>query len=81
MSKNVKLDLSNIADYRKKLRVNQQTFWSPLGVTQSGGSRYESGRNLPRPVALLVTMRASGQITEADLAAATAVITKSKAKK
>ena len=81
MSKNVKLDLSNIADYRKKLRVNQQTFWSPLGVTQSGGSRYESGRNLPRPVALLVTLRASGQITEADLTAATAVITKSKAKK
>lgn len=78
MSKNIKLDLSSIADYRKKLRVNQQTFWSPLGVTQSGGSRYESGRNLPRPVALLVTLRASGKITEADLAAATAVIIKAK---
>ena len=81
MSKTVKLDIANIADYRKKIGVNQQTFWSPLGVTQSGGSRYESGRNLPRPVALLVIMRASGKITETDLAAATSAITKAKSKK
>jgi len=35
---------------RTKLGVNQQQFWSILGVTQSGGSRYESGRNMPTPV-------------------------------
>ena len=81
MSKNSKIDLANLADHRKKLGVNQQTFWSPLGVTQSGGSRYESGRNLPKPVALLVTLRASGKLTDADLAAASASIAKAKAKK
>ncbi len=32
---------------RNKLEVNQTAFWSNLGVTQSGGSRYESGRKLP----------------------------------
>jgi transcriptional regulator with XRE-family HTH domain len=35
---------------RTKLGVNQAEFWSILGVTQSGGSRYESGRNIPVPV-------------------------------
>lgn len=41
---------------RRKLGVNQQTFWSRLGVTQSGGSRYESGRNMPRPVQHLLRL-------------------------
>lgn len=41
---------------RKKLRMNQGEFWLPLGVTQSGGSRYESGRNIPRPVQLLLAI-------------------------
>lgn len=30
--------------------MNQQDFWGQIGVTQSGGSRYESGREMPRPV-------------------------------
>ena len=37
-------------EIRRKLGLNQQQFWSTLGVTQSGGSRYESGRNMPKPV-------------------------------
>lgn len=44
----------NARDTRKKLGLNQQTFWSRLGVTQSGGSRYESGRNIPKPVQKLI---------------------------
>lgn len=72
--------LSNVAEYRKKLGVNQSAFWSNLGVTQSGGSRYESGRNLPKPVALLLTLRESGKISDADLAAAAAAIQKAKSK-
>ncbi|OJW46212.1 MAG: hypothetical protein BGO63_03845 [Candidatus Accumulibacter sp. 66-26] len=35
---------------RKSLGLNQADFWSPLGVSQSGGSRYESGRTMPGPV-------------------------------
>ncbi len=41
---------------RHKLGLNQQQFWSKLGVTQSGGSRYESGRNMPRPVQHLLRL-------------------------
>lgn len=35
---------------RHRLGLNQQEFWPMIGVTQSGGSRYESGRRMPRPV-------------------------------
>ena len=76
-----RFDLSNLADYRKKLGVNQHAFWSGLGVTQSGGSRYETGRNLPKPVALLLTLRETGKITAAQLEAATGLVKKSKSRK
>ena len=39
---------------RKKLNVNQSEFWSRVGLGQSAGSRYESGRNIPRPVQMLL---------------------------
>lgn len=45
-----------IKDYktlRTKLRLNQSEFWNRIGVTQSAGSRYESGRKVFRPVAIL----------------------------
>jgi transcriptional regulator with XRE-family HTH domain len=34
--------------------LNQSEFWGRLGVTQSGGSRYERGRPCPAPVCLLL---------------------------
>lgn len=43
-------------EIRRKLGLNQQQFWSALGVTQSGGSRYESGRNMPKPVRELLRL-------------------------
>ena len=39
---------------RQKLNVNQSEFWSRVGIGQSAGSRYESGRNIPRPVQMLL---------------------------
>ena len=39
---------------RSTLGMNQSEFWSRISVTQSGGSRYESGRNLPKPVRVLL---------------------------
>ncbi|MBS0174927.1 MAG: helix-turn-helix transcriptional regulator [Nitrospira sp.] len=45
-----------IRDFRRKHQMNQLEFWKRVGVTQSGGSRYESGRNIPRPVQLLLTL-------------------------
>jgi len=53
MKANDKIDAREI---RRKLGMNQQQFWSKLGVTQSGGSRYKSGRNMPRPVQHLLRL-------------------------
>jgi len=41
---------------RHKTRLNQSAFWGRIGVTQSGGSRYETGRPIPNPVKLLLTL-------------------------
>lgn len=78
-----KLDLNRLGDLRKRQGLNQYDFWTPLGITQSGGSRYENGpvqganerrlrngRRVPKPVALLLQLRHSGRITNDDLAGA-----------
>ena len=36
--------------------LNQTDFWESVGVTQSGGSRYEGGRRLPKPVHQLLRL-------------------------
>lgn len=46
----------NPREIREKLGLNQQEFWTRIGVTQSGGSRYESGREMPKPVRELLRL-------------------------
>lgn len=41
---------------RERLGLSQQTFWNALGVTQSGGSRYETGRRIPKTVQTLIDL-------------------------
>jgi hypothetical protein len=65
--KPVKLNLNDIPGYRQVLGENQSAFWQRFGVTQSGGSRYESGRTIPRPVRMLIALYADGTITDEDL--------------
>jgi predicted transcriptional regulator len=48
-----KLDLVTL---RKSTGLTQTDFWDPLGVTQSGGARYEMGRRLPKPVQQLLRL-------------------------
>ena len=48
--------IKNPRDIRKKLGLNQMDFWSEIGVTQSGGSRYESGRLMSKPVRELLRL-------------------------
>lgn len=52
----MKNDTIDAREIRRRLGLNQQQFWSRIGVTQSGGSRYESGRNMPRPVQQLLRL-------------------------
>lgn len=46
----------NPREIRRRLGMNQEQFWTQIGVTQSGGSRYESGRDMPRPVRELLRL-------------------------
>jgi transcriptional regulator with XRE-family HTH domain len=73
-----KLSFSNLAEYRKSrgLDMNQSDFWKRLGITQSGGSRYEAGRNVPKPVQLLLALIDLGIVTEDSLEKARKVIAK-----
>lgn len=41
---------------RSRHKLRQAEFWARVGVTQSGGSRFESGRNIPIPVSMLMTL-------------------------
>ena len=45
-----------LREIRLRLGLNQQEFWSKIGVTQSGGSRYETGRAMPKPVRELLRL-------------------------
>ncbi len=51
------LDLiMNPREIRQRLGMNQEQFWTQIGVTQSGGSRYEGGRSMPKPVRELLRL-------------------------
>lgn len=57
----------DIREYRRKNTMNQSEFWSRVGVTQSGGSRYESGRNIPLPVQILLHLTYGKDKQSADM--------------
>ena len=46
----------DLIQLRKKLDLNQSEFWQAINVTQSGGSRYESGRKVPYQLLILVEL-------------------------
>lgn len=54
MALNAKPTNADILALRRHLGLNQSEFWGPLGTTQSGGSRYESGREIPAPLKKLL---------------------------
>lgn len=54
-------------DARRRTGLNQSAFWSRFGVGQSGGSRYESGRDIAGPTQILMMLHASGKINDDDL--------------
>ena len=50
------LEMIDPREIRRRLGLNQEEFWTKVGVTQSGGSRYESGRSMPKPVRELLRL-------------------------
>jgi hypothetical protein len=58
-----------LRQFRISKRESQSTFWARFGVTQSSGSRFETGLGVPPPVALLVRLYANGKLSDGDLLA------------
>jgi hypothetical protein len=53
--------------FRVRKRESQEKFWSRFGVTQSSGSRFETGMLIPTPVAILVKLYVKGTLSDSDL--------------
>ena len=47
------MELTNM---RRKVGLSQTEFWERVGVTQSGGSRYEQGRLVRKPLRMLLAL-------------------------
>jgi hypothetical protein len=56
-----------LRQFRISKRESQATFWARFGVTQSSGSRFETGLGVPPPVALLVKLYYNGKLSDGDL--------------
>ncbi len=52
---------------RKIRRESQTRFWKRFGVTQSRGSRFEQGMQIPSPVKILIRLYMEGVVKERDL--------------
>lgn len=63
----VRMDPETLREYRKSRYESQSLFWSRFGVTQSRGSRFEMGTEIPLPIAILLGLYFDGKITDRDL--------------
>jgi hypothetical protein len=58
-----------VRQFRISKRESQATFWARFGVTQSSGSRFETGLGVPPAVAILVKLYVTGKLSDGDLLA------------
>src|ERR1700742_2091479 len=63
-----------IIAYRKKKKESQRRLWARFGVTQSRGSRFESGAEIPAPVSILLGLYFTKTISDGDLGRAERVL-------
>jgi hypothetical protein len=56
-----------LRQFRISKRESQATFWARFGVTQSSGSRFETGLLVPPPVAKLIRLYVNGKLSDGDL--------------
>jgi hypothetical protein len=59
--------IGDLKKYRISKRESQEKFWGRFGVTQSSGSRFETGLAIPAPVALLLKLYVNGKLNDGDL--------------
>jgi transcriptional regulator with XRE-family HTH domain len=52
----VNMEKVDVSQLREFSGLDQTEFWGRVGVTQPGGSRYENGRRIPKPVQELLRL-------------------------
>ena len=57
----------DLRQFRVSKRESQEKFWGRFGVTQSSGSRFETGLTIPAPVAILLKLYVNGKLNDGDL--------------
>lgn len=57
----------DLRQFRVSKRESQEKFWGRFGVTQSSGSRFETGLAIPAPVAILLKLYVNGKLNDGDL--------------
>src|SRR5215469_3031680 len=60
------IDNAFVQAYRKQVKESQKNFWARFGVTQSRGSRFELGANIPKPVMILLRLYFEERISDDD---------------
>lgn len=63
----LEMSAEELRKFRRSKHESQGMFWSRFGVTQSRGSRFEKGAEIPKPVAILLELYFSGAVTDGDL--------------
>lgn len=63
----VNSQLADLRQLRISKRESQEKFWGRFGVTQSSGSRFETGLSIPAPVAILLKLYVNGKLNDGDL--------------
>jgi hypothetical protein len=59
--------VADLRQFRMSKRESQEKFWGRFGVTQSSGSRFETGLAIPAPVAILLKLYVNGTLNDGDL--------------
>ncbi|MGZ5200611.1 MAG: helix-turn-helix domain-containing protein [Telluria sp.] len=63
----IRVPLGDLRQLRISKRESQEKFWGRFGVTQSSGSRFETGLSIPAPVAILLKLYVNGKLNDGDL--------------
>jgi hypothetical protein len=61
------IPVGDLRQLRINKRESQEKFWGRFGVTQSSGSRFETGLAIPTPVAILLKLYVNGKLSDGDL--------------
>jgi transcriptional regulator with XRE-family HTH domain len=67
LPKHATLSPELLREVRIARRESQTKFWRRFGVTQSRGSRFELGTEIPPSVAILVKLYFDGIVSDGDL--------------